>query len=156
MSGTIEDGDEQPSNGYHLEVSRLIHAARGSVYDAWTEPEQIVKWWGAGGVICTEASMDVVPGGSYRIANRTPDGMTMWITGSFIHVEPPARLVYTWAVEPVDDPDEFSRVEVRFDEEDDGTLVTITQTLISTSEAREMNVFGWVGCLEGLDALLAP
>ena len=62
-----------------LEVSRTIRADRESVFDAWTDPAKIVEWWGAGGVTCPEAEMNVAAGGTYRIANLTPSVQTMWI-----------------------------------------------------------------------------
>ena len=139
---------------HHLEVSRLIDAEQGTVFAAWTDPDKIVQWWGAGGVICTEAVIDLAVGGRYRFANLTPDGHTMWITGMFTDVDPPARLEYTWATEPVDDHTHYSKVVVTFTGEAGGTLVTIAQSQIPTLEVREMNHFGWVGCLEGLEALI--
>ncbi|MDW3180133.1 MAG: SRPBCC domain-containing protein [Acidimicrobiia bacterium] len=139
---------------HHLEVSRLIHAAQDAVFAAWTDPDKIVQWWGAGGVICTEAAIDLAVGGRYRFANLTPDGETMWITGVFTVVDPPSRLEYTWATEPVDAHSDYSKVVVTFSSERGGTLVTIAHTQILTHEAREMNHFGWVGCLEGLEALV--
>jgi len=140
--------------GHELEVSRLIHADQNRVFSAWTDPDKIVQWWGAGGVVCTEASLDLAIGGRYRFANRTPDGNTMWITGIFTEVEPPDRLEYTWAIEPVDHETAYSKVVVTFASESSGTLVTVAQTQIPSPEARETNEFGWVGCLEGLEALI--
>jgi uncharacterized protein YndB with AHSA1/START domain len=140
---------------HHLEVSRLIRAEQGNVFAAWTDPEKIVQWWGAGGVICTEATINLAVGGRYRFANLTPDGNTMWITGVFTDVDPPGRLEYTWATEPVDEDTPYSKVVVTFTEDDDGTLVTVAQTQIPTQEVREMNHFGWVGCLEGLEVFMA-
>jgi len=137
-----------------LEVSRLIKATQQRVYAAWIDPTQIVRWWGAGGVRCTAAEMDVIVDGSYRIANEAPDGMTMWITGTFSRVEPPARLSYTWAIEPITDESHHSLVDVTFAAAAEGTLVTVRQTKISSPSDREVNLHGWIGCLEGLDALL--
>jgi uncharacterized protein YndB with AHSA1/START domain len=42
---------------------------------------------------------DLRVGGSYRIANRMPDGSTLWIAGEFELIEPPSRLMYTWRLE---------------------------------------------------------
>jgi uncharacterized protein YndB with AHSA1/START domain len=137
-----------------LEVSRLIHASQDRVFAAWTDPSQIVQWWGAGGVVCTEAEMDLVVGGTYRIANQGPDGSTMWITGTFNLVDRPRELAYTWAMEPIDPDTDYSLVEVSFAEADDGTLVTVAQSQIASPEAREIHLQGWIGCLEGLDELL--
>jgi len=137
-----------------LEVSRIIRADRERVFSAWTDPKMIVQWWGAGGITCPSAEMDLAVGGSYRIANEAPDGMTMWITGTFSHVEPPEKLTYSWAMEPVDADTVYSLVEVSFDEAPDGTLVTVVQTRIPSPEMQKMHLQGWLGCLEGLGELI--
>lgn len=137
-----------------LEVHRVIRAPLERVFDAWTDPALIVKWWGAGGVVCTAAEMDLSLGGTYRIKNQTPDGTTMWITGTFGLVDPPNRLSYSWAMEPLEVDTVFSQVDVRFDEHAEGTLVTVRHERIVTPEDREVNLQGWLGCLEGLDHLL--
>lgn len=137
-----------------LEVSRQINVSPQRVFDAWTSPEMIVRWWGAGGVTCPAAEIDLTIGGAYRIANQTPDGATMWITGSFNRIEPPNALAYTWAMEPIEPHTTHSLVEVAFDPTPDGTLVTVRQTRIASAGAREMHLDGWKGCLDGLHKLL--
>ncbi len=137
-----------------LLVRREIATAPERVFEAWTDPSLIVRWWGAGGVKCTAAEMDVEVGGTYRIANLRPDGVTVWITGTFREVDPPSRLAYTWAMEPVDSDTDHSLVEVTFDGDDDTTLVTVVHTRIPDADAREMNEDGWLGCLEGLARLM--
>jgi uncharacterized protein YndB with AHSA1/START domain len=138
-----------------LEVSRQINARPKRVFDAWTRPEMIIQWWGAGGVTCPSAEIDLTVGGTYRIANQTPDGSTMWITGTFSRIEPPNALAYTWAMEPIEPDTIHSLVEVRFELASDGTLVTVRQTRIASPEAREMHLAGWIGCLDGLLDLLS-
>ena len=137
-----------------LEVSRLIRADQDRVFSAWTDPAMIVQWWGAGGVKCTAAEIDLTVGGAYRIANQAPDGTTMWITGTFSQVNPPHNLAYTWAMEPITNNSTHSFVEVKFQEKEEGTLVSIIQTQIDSPEAREIHLQGWIGCLEGLDQLM--
>jgi uncharacterized protein YndB with AHSA1/START domain len=138
-----------------LEVSRVINASPDRLFEAWTTPDMIVRWWGAGGITCPEAEMDLAVGGRYRIANETPDGNVMWISGIFSKVDPPHELAYSWGMEPIDDTVPLSLVEVIFSPGADGTLVTVRQTQIATPQAREMHLAGWVGCLEGLESLLA-
>lgn len=137
-----------------LEVSRFIKAEPQRVFDAWTDPAMIMKWWGAGGITCPQAEVDLTVGGSYRIANRTPDGHTMWIAGTFTHIDRPSALVYTWAMEPVEPDQPHSIVDVQFERSPGGTTVTINQSRIATVEARDMHLHGWNGCLEGLGTLL--
>ncbi|MGI9607943.1 MAG: SRPBCC family protein [Acidimicrobiales bacterium] len=139
---------------HELEVSRLIRADRDRVFEAWTDPAQIVAWWGAGGVVCTHAEMDLRVGGTYRISNQMPGGPTMWITGTFSVVDAPMRLEYSWAMEPLTEESDYSVVEVTFGEADGGTLVTVAQTRIPSSEVHDMHLAGWIGCLDGLAALV--
>jgi uncharacterized protein YndB with AHSA1/START domain len=115
----------------------------------------IVQWWGAGDVTCPGAEVDLRVGGSYRIANQTPDGQTMWITGTFNRVEPPERLEYTWAMEPVSADSHRSIVKVAFAEGPDGTQITVSQSQIADPETREVHLQGWVGCLDGIERLLS-
>ncbi len=137
-----------------LAVSRTIRATPDRVFDAWTSPDLIPRWWGGGGVTCPEAHVDLVTGGTYRIANAMPDGTVTWISGVFEIIERPHRLQYTWDVEPADPEAASSVVVVEFAPVDDGTLVTINQTRIPSDEARMMFEMGWNGCLDGLRALL--
>ena len=120
-----------------LEVSRLIKADQDRVFSAWTDPAMSVQWWGAGGVKCSAAEMDLVVGGVYRIANEAPDGTTMWITGTFSRVDPPREVAYTWAREPIADDTIYSLVEVTFEKADEGTLVTIVQTRIASPSSQK-------------------
>ena len=137
-----------------LNVSREIPAPPGRVFEAWTSADQIVKWWGGGGVTCPEAQVDLRTGGAYRIANALPDGTLTWISGVFELIEPPRRLVYTWSVEPADPAGVPSVVEVEFTAIEGGTRVTIKQTRIPGVDARHMFLAGWNGCLDGLRELL--
>lgn len=137
-----------------LTVTRTVRADRARVFETWTDPDKIPLWWGAGDVTCPEAEVDLRIGGIYRIANRTPDGQIMWITGTYQHIEPPARLAYTWTMEPIDEQSRYSLVEVTFDETGEGTTITITETLIADAPTREVHLQGWLGCLDGIKLLL--
>jgi len=138
-----------------LNVSRDIAASPGRLFEAWTSADQIVKWWGGGGVTCPEAHVDLRTGGAYRIANALPDGTLTWISGVFELIERPYRLVYTWSVEPIDPVGVPSVVEVEFAEIERGTRVTINQTRIPSVDARHMFLVGWNGCLDGLRDLFS-
>lgn len=137
-----------------LHVSCDVSAPPARVFDAWTSPDEIVQWWGGGGITCPEAEIDLRRGGGYRIANMAPDGATTWISGVFELIDPPHRLTYTWSVEPVDQDAVPSLVEVEFSPIDGGTRVTVSQSRIPSQEARQMFLAGWTGCLAGLEALL--
>ena len=51
-----------------VRITRIIDAPREQVFSAWTEPQQIRRWWGPGEFTCPEAEVDLRPGGAYRLA----------------------------------------------------------------------------------------
>lgn len=131
-----------------LVVRRTIRARAESLFAAWTDPQQLVRWWGPEGVTCTAAEIDLRVGGSYRIANRMPDGSTLWIAGEFELIEPPSRLMYTWRLEIPEASTE--RVSVSFVPRDTATEVIVTHERIANAAARTRHESGWIGCLAGL------
>ena len=55
-------------------VTRLIDAPRELVFEAWTDPKHVDKWWGPRGFTSTTSEMDVRPGGIWRLVMHGPDG----------------------------------------------------------------------------------
>jgi uncharacterized protein YndB with AHSA1/START domain len=141
---------EPQSDGYvaALVVRRIIRATPEKLFAAWTQPEQLIRWWGPDGVSCPTAEIDLRPGGSYRIANRFADGALIWISGVFEVVEAPHRLVYTWRLEAVSAS--IERVSVNFEPCEAGTEVVVTHERIGSTAARITHERGWNGCLDGL------
>jgi uncharacterized protein YndB with AHSA1/START domain len=82
-----------------LVVRRTIKAPVARVFEAWTQPDQLRRWWGPRPITCSDATVDLRVGGAYRIGNQLPDDSVLWISGEFEVIEPPNRLVYTWHVE---------------------------------------------------------
>lgn len=136
-----------------LTVTKIVAADRERVFAAWVDPEKLLEWWGAGDVRCPAAEIDLRVGGRYRIANETPDGQLLWISGSYLQVDPPKHLEYTWTMDGGPDTDP-SVVNVHFEEVAQGTKITVVQTRIADRITREIHLEGWVGCLDGLVRLL--
>ena len=141
-----------PARDGAVVVRRHIRANPERVFAAWTEPEQLLKWWGPPGTDCTEAQIDLRVGGGFRLANRLPDGQVVWISGTYHEVDPPHRLRHTWLVEA--SPDSLaSDVSITFESSNGGTDVVVSHENIANAELRASHEGGWIGCLDGLAAV---
>jgi uncharacterized protein YndB with AHSA1/START domain len=76
-------------------VTRFFDAPRELVFDAWTKPEHMARWWGPPIFTTPICEMDVRPSGAYRIVMRGPDGVDYPITGVYREIVTPERLVMT-------------------------------------------------------------
>jgi uncharacterized protein YndB with AHSA1/START domain len=139
--------------GVTLIVRRTIRASPERLFDAWTQPALLRQWWGPESVICSDAQVDLEVGGRYRIANRFPDGSTVWISGEFEAIERPNRLVYTWRVGSAAAAAE--RVTVSFEARGTSTDVVVTHERIPDPATRDQHEHGWRGCLDGLERWIA-
>ena len=140
---------EDPS----LTLVRRLKAPLARVYAAWTEPEQMVRWWGpdAGPVLSVET--DVRPGGRFRVVFRTMDGEEHDCRGVYREVEPERRLVFTW--QWVSMPERESLVTVDLHPIPDGTELTLTHAQFHNEATRDSHRDGWSGALDKLEKLFA-
>ncbi|MGY2743487.1 SRPBCC family protein [Arthrobacter sp. UYCu723] len=90
--------NEQPG-GLVLNLECTLNAPRERIFRMLTEPSELVKWWGPHGFTIPEAELNLVVGGSYRFAMKPPDGEPFHLSGEFLEIDPPWRLVYTFAWE---------------------------------------------------------
>jgi len=137
-----------------LVVRRTIAASPERLFDAWTDPQQLVHWWGPPPVQCIAAEIDLRVRGRYRIANRFPDGRVLWIVGAFEVISRPTLLVYSWRIESGPHPRE--RVRVQFLARGASkTEVVVTHERIVDGDLRRRHRDGWIGCLDKLAAFVA-
>ncbi len=89
-----------------LRFTRRFAAPREKVFRAWTDPQELVRWWSPNGFTSPSAESDLRPGGRYRIAMLPDSGPLRFLCGQYLEVSPPERLVMTWASEgsPRHDP----------------------------------------------------
>ncbi len=79
-------------------VSRIIRAPRHMVWQAWTTPEHLEKWWCPKPITCKVATFNLRPGGGFDIMMRGPSGEKMTQTGAFLEIVPEERIVFTTAL----------------------------------------------------------
>jgi uncharacterized protein YndB with AHSA1/START domain len=125
-----------------------IDALPATVFEWWTLPEHLLRWWGPRPVVCDHAEVDLRVGGRYRLRNRLADGAALWIEGEFERIERPHHLTYTWrsgrsaGVERVQV--EFVALQAR------RTEVIVTHERIADERTARSHAAGWEGCLESL------
>jgi uncharacterized protein YndB with AHSA1/START domain len=137
-------------------LSRVFAAPRELVFTAWTDRDQISKWFGPKGFTTTTHEMDVRVGGMWRFELRAPDGTRFDNRVVYLEVTPPERLVFDHGTDVDDDPGRF-RVIVTFDEQSDKKTVVTLRQLHPTKAQRDATMsFGAVELgLQTLDKLAA-
>ena len=75
-----------------LRITRILNAPRELVWEVWTNPEHIAKWWGPNGFTNTIDKMEVKPGGEWTFVMRGPDGVDYRNESVFTEVVEPERI----------------------------------------------------------------
>jgi len=78
-----------------LRLTRVFGAPRRLVFKAWTDPQQVARWWGPRGFTNPVCEFDARPGGLIRIEMQAPFGTVYPMTGVVHEVVEPERLVFT-------------------------------------------------------------
>jgi len=134
-----------------LIFTRLFDAPRELVFEAWTDPKHVAKWWGPQGFTTTISEMDVRPGGIWRLVMHGPDGKDYKNRIVFLDVAKPERLVYKHDPEPGSEPVTF-QVTVTFADEAGKTRLTM-RMLFPSAAARD-HVVEKYGAVEGANQTL--
>ncbi|MEZ4227084.1 MAG: SRPBCC family protein [Polyangiaceae bacterium] len=137
-------------------IMRVYDAPRELVFEAWTNPEHVVQWFGPMGFTLTTQEIDIRVGGRWRFVFRGPDGTTYDNRMVFLEVKRPELLVFDHGADRDEDPGRF-RVTVTFDEQTNGKTVVTLRQLHPTKEQRARTIaFGAVEFgLQTLDKLAA-
>lgn len=140
--------DADPRKTWSLDreivLSRVIAAPRERVFQAWTDPAQIVQWFGPDGFQVESLECDIRPGGRWRFVYTGPDG-TRWDNRMvFLRIEAPLLIEMEHGSDKDDDPERFY-VIVTFDSQSDGKTVLTMRQLHPTKEQRDAGIgFGAV------------
>lgn len=139
-----------------LVVTRTIDGPAHLVFDAWTTPELLKRWWIPRSVPLNLLSveMDVRVGGTYRLVFQVDPTTTMAFFGRYLEVDPPSRLVWT------NEEGEGDAVvtTVTF-EEDQGRTRLVVRDLYPSKDALDgaiasESIPGWAEMFDQLDELL--
>jgi uncharacterized protein YndB with AHSA1/START domain len=140
-------------SGRVVRIERTFAAPAEDVFDAWTSPDVMRRWFHCDSTWDTPvADVDLQAGGKIRVVMRRPDGTEVQAQGIFNLIDRPHRLVMTWTFD--DEPANEQLLELSFIESNGATTVLLVNSRISTDERRDEQAKGWQGCLDELDRLL--
>ena len=147
-------------------ISRVFDAPRDLVFEAWTKPEYLLRWFAPHGCTFHIERIDVRPGGGFHSCIRDAS-FECWCVGAYLEIVRPERLVYTLAIADRDGnkvapasvghdsrwPPE-TLLTVTFEDLAGKTKLTLRQD-VSESLAKETGAYpSWLEMLERLDQLL--
>ena len=140
-----------------LVFTRVFNSPRQRVFDAWTKPEHLVRWYGCHSSSLIVCEVDLRVGGSYCFVARMSDGTEHALSGVYRDIVPPERLVFTQRFN--DDADKEALVALLLEERNGKTTMTMT-ALYRSAEDRQAVLDigvakGTTETFERLDALLA-
>jgi uncharacterized protein YndB with AHSA1/START domain len=140
-----------------LVIERELDAPRELVWKAWTDPDEVTRWWGPEHFTTPREKIefDLRPGGICRLTMVGPDGEEYPSDGHFRVVEPPVRLSFgeDSTEHPMIQSGETTVELVQLGES--RTKVVITSRMICADELIGMAKIGWGSQLDKLEALLA-
>jgi uncharacterized protein YndB with AHSA1/START domain len=141
-----DDGTSMSAGNRVLTLTRVFDAPRELVWQAYTDPEHIVKWSFAKDWESPFAETDVRPGGAFRIGMRPADHSEEGFTfsGTYREVIKPARLVQ--------DLGDGRVMTTTFEDQKGKTKLTLT---VEMSESEEQERTGWTQILDHLAAHVA-
>jgi uncharacterized protein YndB with AHSA1/START domain len=126
-----------------LELSCTLDASRERVFEALTDPAELVTWWGPSGFTTPEVELDLRIGGRYRLGMQPPDGELFHLAGEFLGIDPPTRLAYSFWWEEPDPDDRETVVRLSLDTVTDRTLLSLWQGTFATESRLALHQSGW-------------
>jgi len=148
------------TDGRELGLERSFACAPERLFDAWTQPEILSKWFAPHPWSVPEAQCDLRIGGASRLVMRGPDRVEFPNVGVYLEIEPGRRLVMTDAYVDAWTPSErpFMTLALDFIPQEGGALyrARVLHWSVAHRERHEAmgSHQGWPICTEQLAALV--
>ncbi len=134
-----------------ITIVRMYDAPLETVWRAWTDPKELMQWWGPENVSIPECEVDLKVGGRFYIVMEAGEAMgsykgTKWpMLAEFTEVDTHKRLVYTaqaWTEGMKEDTTIDQRTEITMTEEDGKTKVQVRAAIFKMGPKAGMAVQG--------------
>jgi uncharacterized protein YndB with AHSA1/START domain len=134
-------------------ITREFDAPKHLVYEAWTTPELVKRWWSGGRGAVTVAEIDLRVGGAWRYVLIAAGGFEVGFHGEYREIVPNERIVSTEIYEAMPDGDPAVNT-VTFTEVAGRTTLSLL-TDVTSKEVRDIIVESGMegGVQDGFDIL---
>lgn len=139
------------ANNLVINIDRVLPARPATVWRAITTPELLARWLGPAGSTCTVRALELTLGGELVLDVTIADGPTFGLCGYYEHIDPPRRLVHSWATRG---EDVESTVVWDLEPIGDNTRLTLQHLGLTLPEEVSQNDAGWRHLLDRLERLL--
>ena len=147
-----------------LVIERTLKSSPERVFDAFTDPDQLTKWWWPNGFTCPAAEVDLRVGGKYWLAMEWPGSIpaeakfSHYMGGEYYEIDRPRRLVMSGRAVNNEQGEIFATlIEVTLEAREGGTALTMRQSYFEPmppAEAMAGAEQGWSEQLDKLERLL--
>ena len=154
------------NNSKELFITHFFNAPRELVFQAWTNPQHLVEWYAPDGCTIEFKHIDVRENGNFHSCIHDPVHGDCWITGTYLEITEPEKLVFTMVLsneqgisvdsitagKPGDWPKEIITT-VSFEAVNDQTKLTVHQT-VSEADAKQTGAYqSWLKMFRRLEEM---
>ena len=134
-----------------LNMSRKFEATVEKVWDAWTNPDIISKWWLPDGFTEPKPNeVDLTVGGGFKFHMQPPEGDAFYAHGIFKEIIPNKLIKSTWLWSH---SDQETLLTIEFKESNGGTELILTHELFMDEAQRDLHSDGWQKCFDRIENL---
>ena len=153
--------ERAPRDWVHIE--RAFEAPRARIFQIWTDPAAIRKWFVYGARVhwSQDPIVDAKPGGHYSwsVVGDGDDHEVFTFHGIYREVEWGKKLVFGWQwqslpIDGVEGPGN-TLVTIQFLQQGASTKVVLTHSGLPSEAARDAHNKGWQRCFDGIEKLLS-
>lgn len=146
-----------------ITINRTFDLPLDTVWKAWSESENVKKWFSPEGYTCPSSSIDFKEGGKYHNSMKAPDGKETWSTGTFKEIVDHKKIVYSDSFADSEgkvvsasyynmpgDWDKELKVTVEFEEKNGKTEMKMRHEGLPAEVADDC-IKGWQSCFDKLE-----
>ena len=145
---------DEETGGLILNLECTLDAPPEEIFRMLTVSTEVVKWWGPRGFTTPAAELNLTEGGLYRFRMTPPDGEPFHLSGEFLEINPPWRLVYTFRWEEPTPDDRETVVDLSLGSTGEAALLVLAHGPFLTEERLAVHRTGWTESFEKLQAVL--